>query len=182
MQNKLQKAIYVAALSISLLLPTWAKAEVNISAAGFGDVIRAIHEWYNSEPTPTQARATVAKLSTELAVLAGLNSSLADAMLSNGPFNVSWMYSSLEKIKQENQKVFGMINGVDPNFGEKNTKLMADLSARMNEKVGLLDPGGNKVDLSQETVRKQFGEVLRTESNILLGLSNQISTALSTTN
>jgi hypothetical protein len=86
------------------------------------------------------------------------------------------------KNKQENQKVFGMIQGVDPNFGAKNTKLMADLSARMNEKVGLLDPGGNKADLSQETVRNQFGGVLRTESNIILDLSNQISTALSPTN
>ena len=75
-----------------------------------------------------------------------------------------------------------MIQGVDPNFGAKNTKLMADLSARMNEKVGLLDPGGNKADLSQETVRNQFGGVLRTESNIILDLSNQISSALSPTN
>ena len=90
MQGKMQKAIYVAALSINLLLPTWATADVTFRLLALGGL----------NPTPTQARATVAKLSTELAVLAGLNSSLADAMLSNGPPNVSWMYSSLEKINR----------------------------------------------------------------------------------
>jgi len=36
MQGKMQKAIYVAALSINLLLPTWAKADVTFRLLALG--------------------------------------------------------------------------------------------------------------------------------------------------
>jgi hypothetical protein len=177
MQSTMRNAI-CAVIFTSLVLVHWAKADVNISAAGFGEVIKAIQDWIHYQPSPAESRSTVTKLATQLAILAGMNTSLADAMQADGPANTVWMYRQLQIIREKNQEMVQLIENADPGFGVQNNKLMSDLSNRINEKVRLLDPGGNTVDLSQETVRKQFGGVLRKEAQILLDLSNQISAAL----
>lgn len=147
-----------------------------------GDVVRAIAEWVRHQPSAQERKDKVPELAVKLALLSGLNSSLADALLSDGPANVSWMYKTLNNIRGKNQEIFDIVSEMDSSFGANNNGLMTKLSDRMNEKVRLLDKNGAYVDLDQPDVRKSLGELLRSEAGILKGLSDDIVAALQKTN
>lgn len=166
----------LAAAVASFFLSTEAFAvEIHLD---LGDVVRAIAEWVQHQPSEQERKDKVPELAAKLALLSGLNSSLAEALLADGPANTTWMYRALGNIRNKNQEIFNIISQMDPKFGANNNALMATLADRMNEKVRLLDKNGAYVDLSQPDVRKSLGELLRSEAATLKGLSDDIVTAL----
>jgi hypothetical protein len=158
-------------------LGNWTKAagDVTFSLDGLGDFVRALADWVHYQPSPQIVG--VPTLATKLAALAGLNESLASAMVSDGPANTNWMLQSLENIRKKNQEIIGMVDNIDPNFGSTHSDIVEKLSASINEKVRLLDTQGNGIDLSKAQDRKDFGRVLRTETGILQQLATDIEAA-----
>jgi len=148
---------------------------------GLGDVIKEIRDWVYYKPTPDspeEVRERVPLLATKLATLAGLNSSLASALLADGPANTKWMYQSLYKTREEVRGIFDLIDHIDPDFGAKNNHLVSELTGRMNEKVGLLDKYDQHIDLNSPQVRQSLGKALEAEAKVMQDLSDKIAAAL----
>ena len=149
---------------------------------GLGDVIRAIVEWINRRPSKEEILERIPRLVTKLAILSGLNSNLADALLSDGPANVPWMHKSLDTIKGGNGEIYKIITSIDSSFGMQNGHLITELTTRIAKKIGSLDnTKGEEFSLDDINNRKGLGELLREQARILQELSDKTSAAFQET-